>query len=106
MRTLALLIGILAIVCMVAPVYCAQEEGAPVTAPEAVTISGSVTKIDTEKSEITLKDEAGVEKVLTVTEDTAITKSDKEIGLTSIGVDDKVTAELERDEVVSIEVSE
>lgn len=106
MRTLALLVGILAIACMVTSVYCAQEQGAPVTAPEAVTISGSVAKIDTGKNEITVKDSAGVEKILTVTEDTAITKGDEEIELTSIEVDDKVIAELEGDEVVSIEVTE
>lgn len=106
MRTLALLVGILAILCMVTPVYCAQEEGAPVTAPEAVIISGSVTRIDTEKNEITLTDEAGVEKVLAVTENTEITKGDEEIELDDIEVDDNITVELEGDEVVSIVVSE
>ncbi len=59
----------------------------------AKTVSGEVVSVDSEKKEVIIKDSAGSEVRLVVSESTKFTKGDKTISIADVKAGDKVTGE-------------
>lgn len=90
MRTLAILVAVLA-AAVVVPAFCADEikPAAPAAAP--VVTNGSVTKIDLVGKVITIETKKGIEEVVAIYEETKVSKGGKVVPIAEIVVADKIT---------------
>ena len=98
MKKLALVLGILALIGMVMPAFCAETT---TTKGPSVT-KGTVTKVDKANKKVSVKPTTGTEETFAIIEETAVLKDGEEIVIDDILVDDKVTVMKNGDVVETI----